>query len=95
MSKEEEAEILLVDGHEVRVTHPEKPYFTRETKLSKLDVVKYFLSVSGGALFGISARPIVLKRFVDGAEADPRVLQEFNAMSFQQYIEQYMGKDEV
>jgi bifunctional non-homologous end joining protein LigD len=71
VSKEEEAEILSVNGHEVRVTHPEKPYFSRETKLSKLDVVKYFLSVAGGALFGISNRPIVLKRFVDGAEKDP------------------------
>ncbi len=71
MSTEEEAEILHVNGHDVRVTHPEKPYFSRETKLSKLDVVKYFLSVADGALFGISNRPIVLKRFVDGAEKDP------------------------
>ncbi len=71
MSKEEEAEILTVNGHSIRVTHPEKPYFSRQTKLSKLDVVKYFLSVAPGALFGISNRPIVLKRFVDGAEKDP------------------------
>lgn len=75
MGKEAEAEILTVNGHEVRVTNPQKPYFSRETKLAKIDVVKYFLSVAGGpgkggALGGILDRPIVLKRFVDGAEGE-------------------------
>ncbi len=70
MAKEEEAAILEVEGRQVRVTHPSKPYFTRETKLSKLDVVKYFLSVAPGALAPIADRPIVLKRFVDGAEGE-------------------------
>ena len=68
MAKEEEAAILEIEGREVRVTHPSKPYFTRETQLSKLDVVKYFLSVAPGALAPIADRPIVLKRFVNGAE---------------------------
>jgi bifunctional non-homologous end joining protein LigD len=61
-------ELLTVAGREVRVTHPGKPYFTREAKLSKLDVVRYYLAVADGALAGIRDRPIVLKRFVDGAE---------------------------
>ena len=39
-----------------------------QTKLSKLDLVRYYLSVAPGALAGIRDRPIVLKRFVDGAE---------------------------
>jgi bifunctional non-homologous end joining protein LigD len=69
--KEEEAEILTIDGREVRITHPEKPYFTRDVKLSKLDVVRYYLSVAEGAITGIRDRPIVLKRFVNGAEAEP------------------------
>jgi DNA ligase D-like protein (predicted polymerase) len=68
VGKEETAEVLTVDGHEVRVTHPDKPYFTVQTKLSKLDLVRYYLSVAPGALNGIRDRPIVLKRFVDGAE---------------------------
>ncbi|HZU28396.1 MAG TPA: DNA polymerase domain-containing protein [Bryobacteraceae bacterium] len=63
-------EVLSIDGHEVRITHPGKPYFTKQTKLSKLDVVRYYLSVAPGALFGIRDRPIVLKRFVDGAEGE-------------------------
>ena len=66
--KNDDAEVLTVAGREVRVTHPDKPYFSRQTKLSKLDVVRYYLSVAAGALQGIENRPIVLKRFVDGAE---------------------------
>jgi DNA ligase D-like protein (predicted polymerase) len=64
------AEILSIDGREVRVTHPNKLYFSRQTKLSKLDLVRYYLSVAPGALTGIRDRPIVLKRFVDGAEGE-------------------------
>jgi bifunctional non-homologous end joining protein LigD len=69
VSKEEAAEVLSIEGREVRVTHPDKLYFSRQTKLSKLDLVHYYLSVAPGALAGIQDRPIVLKRFVNGAEA--------------------------
>src|SRR5580765_4676145 len=69
--KNDTAEILSIDGREVRVTHPDKPYFSQQTKLSKLDLVRYYLSVAPGALGGIRDRPLVLKRFVDGAEAQP------------------------
>ncbi len=68
--KREDVEILSLGGREVRVTHPAKPYFSREAKLSKLDVVRYYLAVAPGALRGIRDRPIVLKRFVDGAEGE-------------------------
>jgi DNA ligase D-like protein (predicted polymerase) len=67
---EEEAEVLSIEGHQVRVTHPDKLYFSKETKLSKLDLVRYYLSIASGALTGIRNRPIVLKRFVNGAEGD-------------------------
>jgi bifunctional non-homologous end joining protein LigD len=68
VAKKDEAEVLTVEGREVRITHPDKPYFSAQTKLSKLGLVQYYLSVSGGAVNGIRDRPIVLKRFVDGAE---------------------------
>ena len=68
MSKQE-AELLSIDGQEVRVTHPDKLYFSAQTRLSKLDLVRYYLSVAPGALGGIRDRPVVLKRFVNGAEA--------------------------
>ncbi len=67
-TKPPSAEILTIDGHEVRVTNPDKLYFSREAKVSKLDLVRYYLSIAPGALAGIRNRPIVLKRFVDGAE---------------------------
>jgi DNA ligase D-like protein (predicted polymerase) len=69
VSKEEAVEVLSIEGREVRVTHPDKLYFSRQTELSKLDLVRYYLSVAPGALNGIQDRPIVLKRFVNGAEA--------------------------
>ena len=68
VKNDDSAEVLVIEGHEVRITHPEKQYFSAETKLSKLDLVRYYLSIAPGALNGIRDRPIVLKRFVDGAE---------------------------
>jgi len=68
--KVEQAEILQLNGREVRVSHPEKLYFTKQVQLTKLDIVKYYLAVAPGALQGIEDRPIVLKRFVNGAEAE-------------------------
>ncbi|MGF7178523.1 DNA polymerase domain-containing protein [Tunturiibacter psychrotolerans] len=71
MAKVDDAELLEVDGRMVRVSSPAKPYFTRGVQLTKLDIVRYFLAVAPGALRGIVDRPIVLKRFVNGAEAEP------------------------
>src|SRR5688572_24010956 len=70
MSQEDEV-TLEVDGRAVRVTHPDKPYFTRGVQLSKLDIVNYYLAVAPGAVAPIRDRPIVLKRFVDGADGQP------------------------
>jgi bifunctional non-homologous end joining protein LigD len=66
----ETPEVLSIDGREIRVTHPGKPYFSKQTKLSKLDLVRYYLEIAPGALGGIQDRPIVLKRFVNGAEGE-------------------------
>jgi DNA ligase D-like protein (predicted polymerase) len=71
MAKADDSELLEVAGHTVRISSPSKPYFTRGVQLTKLDIVRYFLAVAPGALRGIVDRPIVLKRFVNGAEAEP------------------------
>jgi bifunctional non-homologous end joining protein LigD len=71
MAKKETAEVLSIDGREVRISNPDKPYFSRDVKLSKLDVVRYYMSVASGAVAGICDRPSMLKRFVDGAEKPP------------------------
>lgn len=70
MGKSEPFEMLLVDGREVRVTHPDKLYFASQARLSKLELVRYYLSVAPAALTGIRDRPLVLKRFVNGAEQE-------------------------
>jgi len=60
--------VLSIEGREVRVTHPGKLYFSKQTKVSKLDLIRYYLAIAPGALRGIVDRPVVLKRFVNGAE---------------------------
>jgi len=67
---DDKVEVLSIEGRDVTITHPDKPYFTKEARLSKLDLVRYYLSVTSGALLGIRDRPIVLKRFVNGAEEE-------------------------
>src|SRR5262249_46065611 len=69
MAKEPAGEVLSLDGREVRITNPDKLYFS-QARISKLDLVRYYLSVAPGALGGIKDRPIVLKRFVNGAEGE-------------------------
>jgi len=71
MAEKEDAEVLSIDGHDVRISNPGKPYFSRDVKLSKLAVVQYYLSVASGAVAGIRDRPSMLKRFVNGAEQEP------------------------
>ena len=70
MNSKESGELIAIDGREVQITHPDKPYFSRDTKLTKLDIVRYYLAIAPGALNGIRDRPVVLKRFVDGAEGE-------------------------
>ncbi|HSK64232.1 MAG TPA: non-homologous end-joining DNA ligase, partial [Pyrinomonadaceae bacterium] len=67
---DDKAEVLSLDGHDVRVSNPDKLYFSKQIKLTKLELVRYYLSVAPGALAGIRDRPIVLKRYVDGAEGE-------------------------
>jgi len=67
--KEAASKVLSLEGREVRITNPDKLYFS-QARISKLDLVRYYLSVAPGAVAGIRDRPIVLKRFVNGAEKE-------------------------
>src|ERR671934_580847 len=69
MAKKAATEVLSINGHEVQVTNPDKLYFS-QARITKLDLVRYYLSIAPGALAGIRNRPIVLKRFVNGAEGE-------------------------
>jgi bifunctional non-homologous end joining protein LigD len=61
---------LDIGGTTVQVSNPGKVYFPH-TGHTKLDLVRYYLAVAGGALRGAGGRPNVLKRFVNGAEGEP------------------------
>jgi len=62
-------EILEVGGREVAISNPDKVFFPR-TGHTKIDLVRYYLAVADGALRGVGARPMALKRYVHGAEGD-------------------------
>ncbi len=61
---------LQAAGREVVISNPDKVFFPQAGH-TKLDLVKYYLAVAEGALRGIAGRPIVLKRYVNGADHEP------------------------
>src|SRR5438445_8100748 len=62
--------IIEAAGREVIITNPDKVFFPK-AGYTKLDLARYYAAVAEGALRGIAGRPIVLKRYVDGAEGEP------------------------
>jgi bifunctional non-homologous end joining protein LigD len=65
----ERSEVVEVAGREVTITNPDKVFFPR-TGRTKLDLVRYYLAAADGAVRGVGARPMALKRFVNGAEGE-------------------------
>jgi bifunctional non-homologous end joining protein LigD len=61
------AEVLEVQGREIRVTNPDKIYFPSRG-ITKLDVVRYHVEVVAASLHGCRDRPVVLHRYPDGVE---------------------------
>ena len=62
--------VLEAAGRKVTITNPDKVMFPQAGH-TKLDLAKYYLAVAEGALRGIAGRPIVLKRYVNGADQEP------------------------
>ncbi|MBC7945861.1 MAG: DNA polymerase domain-containing protein [Burkholderiales bacterium] len=69
MPKKSETEILLIDGREIAISNPRKVLFP-EPGYTKLDVVRYYLAVSEGALRGAGGRPNVLVRYPNGISGE-------------------------
>ena len=69
MTKSEEI-YLELSGHQVRVSNPSKVYFPK-AGITKRELVEYYVSVAEGALRGVRGRPMILKRYVNGVEAEP------------------------
>src|SRR5689334_6235947 len=64
------AAVLEAAGREVPISNPDKVYFP-QAGYTKLDLASYYLAVAEPALVGISGRPIVLKRYVNGIDEEP------------------------
>jgi bifunctional non-homologous end joining protein LigD len=62
-------EVLDVAGREVTVTNPDKVFFP-QSGMTKLDLVRYYLTVADGVLRGSGGRPMALKRYVNGVEGE-------------------------
>src|SRR5580693_5176316 len=65
----EPKQVFELAGHEVAISNPSKVFFSR-AGITKLDMVRYYLSVAPAALAGVGERPMALKRFVNGAESE-------------------------
>ena len=61
--------VRTIAGREVAISNPSKLFFP-ELGITKLGLVDYYLSVAGGALRGIAARPMALKRYPNGVGGD-------------------------
>ena len=65
MAARAEHEVLTAAGREVAVSNPRKVLFP-QAGYTKLDVARYYLAVSEGALRGAGGRPNVLVRYPNG-----------------------------
>ncbi len=61
-----EALTLKVAGKDVRITSPDKIFFSRRAE-TKLDLVEYYLTVGDALMAAVGGRPTMLQRFPDGA----------------------------
>ena len=68
-SKRAAQETLVVDGREVPISNPNKILFP-EPKYTKLDLARYYIAVSEGALRGAGGRPNVLVRYPNGIKGE-------------------------
>ena len=64
-----ESEILTIDRREVAISNPRKVLFPA-VKITKLDLVRYYLAVADGALRGAGGRPNVLVRYPHGIDGE-------------------------
>ena len=61
--------VLDIDGFEVRISNPLRPYFSARGE-TKLDLANYYLSVGPGIVRALRERPCMLRRFPDGVDGE-------------------------
>ena len=70
-----DAVTLTVDGREVRLSSPDKPYFPA-LGLTKRDVAEYFIAVGAGALDAVRGRPTTMERWPGGVTGGESFFQK-------------------
>lgn len=58
---------LEIDGREVRITNPEKVFFSERAE-TKLDLVQHYLMVGEPLMRTMGGRPLLMERYPNGAE---------------------------
>jgi DNA ligase D len=61
-----DAQMLQIDGHEVRITSPGKVLFPERGE-TKLDLVRYYDAVGEPLMRAMGGRPVLMQRFPKGA----------------------------
>src|SRR5258708_9916458 len=69
MAGHAEQELLTVGGREVTISNPRKVLFP-QAGYTKLDLARYYVAVSDGALRGAGGRPNVLVRYPNGIDGE-------------------------
>src|SRR2546422_3174185 len=69
MASDAERELLTVAGRKVAISNPDKVLFP-QAGYTKLDLARYYLAVSEGALRGAGGRPNVLVRYPNGIDGE-------------------------
>jgi DNA ligase D-like protein (predicted polymerase) len=91
VGKQADKETLVLDGREVQITHPDKLYFSAQARVTKLDLVRYYLSVAaeGEAFYQKRApaqRPAWLRTvtlsFPSGRTAEEVVVDEVAGLAW-------------
>ena len=85
MASRTKTELVKVAGREVAITNPDKVLFP-EAQLTKRHLAAYYLAVADGALRGVRARPMALKRYPNGIH-EPFFFQKRAPESRPEWIE--------
>ncbi|HEV8712411.1 MAG TPA: non-homologous end-joining DNA ligase [Candidatus Binatia bacterium] len=60
-------ELVRIDGHEVKITHPGKVLFP-EDGITKRDVIDYYRRIASWILPHLRGRPLAMERYPDGID---------------------------
>ena len=82
---------IEVDGHDVKVTNPDKLTFP-DAGLRKIDVVNYHIAVGDGIMRALRERPVTLERWQDGVHAGAKVATRADARGADAFFQKRISK---